>query len=185
MRQEADLDITPFMNLMIVLVPVLLLSMVFTRITVIDIQLPVSAGDSATQISQKQIEVVINKAAILINFPEGTLLRSINNKEDGAPDYDNVSLVLQALKRELQIRGADRKNVTLLVSESIPYHKVISTMDAIRSYSAVVVTDVVDAELFPDIAFGDAPVPADLAHLHDASPISILTKYVSMKSVRS
>ena len=110
MRQEADLDITPFMNLMIVLVPVLLLSMVFTRITVIDIQLPVSAGDSATQISQKQIEVVINKAAILINFPEGTLLRSINNKEDGAPDYDNVSLVLQALKRELQIKGADRKN---------------------------------------------------------------------------
>ena len=185
MRQEADLDITPFMNLMIVLVPVLLLSMVFTRITVIDIQLPASAGERAEQISQKQIEVVIKDTEILVNFPEGTLLRSINNKEDGTPDYDNVSLVLQALKRELQIKGADRKNVTLLVSESIPYHKVISTMDAIRSYSAVVVTDVVDAELFPDIAFGDAPVSADLAHLHDAGPISILTKYVSMKSVRS
>ncbi len=93
--------------------------------------------------------------------------------------------MLQALKRELQIKGADRKNVTLLVSESIPYHKVISTMDAIRSYSAVVVTDVVDAELFPDIAFGDAPVSADLAHLHDLYPISILTKRVSMKRVRS
>ena len=162
-RQEADLDITPFMNLMIVLVPVLLLSMVFTRITVIDIQLPASAGESAAQINQKQIEVVIKDTAILVNFPEGTLLRTINNKTDGTPDYANVSLVLQALKRELQLKGADRKNVTLLVSEAIPYHKVISTMDAVRSYRAVVVTDVVDAELFPDIAFGDAPVPANLA----------------------
>lgn len=157
-RPEADLDITPFMNLMIVLVPVLLLSMVFTRITVIDIQLPASAGTGSEQISQKQVEVVIKETSILINFPEGLLLRAIANKDDGTPDYENVSLVLQALKRELQLKNADRKKVNLLVSESIPYHKVISTMDAVRSYSAVVVTDVVDAELFPDIAFGDAPV---------------------------
>ena len=157
-RQDADLDITPFMNLMIVLVPVLLLSMVFTRITVIDIQLPASAGSSAAQISEKQVEVVINNDSILINFPEGVLLRAIANKNDDTPDYENVSLVLQALKRELQLKSADRKKVNLLVSESIPYHKVISTMDAVRSYRAVVVTDVVDAELFPDIAFGDAPV---------------------------
>lgn len=157
-RQEADLDITPFMNLMIVLVPVLLLSMVFTRITVLDIQLPASAGESAAQISQKQVEVVIKDHAILVNFPEGVLLRTITNIDDGSPDYENVSLVLQALKRELQIKKADRSNVNLLVSESIPYHKIISTMDAIRSYRTVVVTDVVDAELFPDIAFGDAPI---------------------------
>lgn len=171
-RDEADLDITPFMNLMIVLVPVLLLSMVFTRITVIDIQLPASAGASSAEIAQKQVEVVIKADAIAVNFPEGTLLRNIENIKNtdapeltqgiavGKPDYANLSLVLQALKRELQAKGADRKNVNLLVSESVPYHKVIATMDAIRSYSAVVVTDVVDAELFPDIAFGDAPLAA-------------------------
>ena len=184
-RQEADLDITPFMNLMIVLVPVLLLSMVFTRITVIDIQLPTSAGENAAELSQKQIEVVIKDVSILVNFPEGTLLRSIKNKADGTPDYDNVSLVLQALKRELQIKGADRKNLTLLVSEAIPYHKVISTMDAVRSYSAVVVTDVVDAELFPDIAFGDAPVSADLALFNSLSYSRSTYMFEAAKSARS
>jgi len=184
-RQEADLDITPFMNLMIVLVPVLLLSMVFTRITVIDIQLPASAGENAAELSQKQIEVVIKDVSILVNFPEGTLLRSIKNKADGTPDYDNVSLVLQALKRELQIKGADRKNLTLLVSEAIPYHKVISTMDAVRSYSAVVVTDVVDAELFPDIAFGDAPVSADLALFNSLSYLRSAYMFEAAKSARS
>ncbi len=34
---EAELDITAFMNLMIVLVPMLLLGMVFSRITVVDV----------------------------------------------------------------------------------------------------------------------------------------------------
>ena len=43
--EAADLDVTPFMNLMIVLVPVLLLSMVFTHTTVIDLNFP--AGDAA------------------------------------------------------------------------------------------------------------------------------------------
>ncbi|MCZ6711056.1 MAG: biopolymer transporter ExbD, partial [Gammaproteobacteria bacterium] len=42
--EAADIDVTPFMNLMIVLVPVLLLSMVFTRTTVIDLNFPSGAG---------------------------------------------------------------------------------------------------------------------------------------------
>jgi biopolymer transport protein ExbD len=37
---DAELDITSFMNLMIVLVPVLLLSLVFAQIRVLNIQLP-------------------------------------------------------------------------------------------------------------------------------------------------
>ena len=37
---EVELDITAFMNLMIVLVPILLLGMVFSRITEVDVTLP-------------------------------------------------------------------------------------------------------------------------------------------------
>ena len=43
-QDAADLDVTPFMNLMIVLVPVLLLSMVFTHTTVIDLNFPTGEG---------------------------------------------------------------------------------------------------------------------------------------------
>lgn len=154
-NQDAELDITAFMNLMIVLVPVLLLSMVFTRITVIDLQLPASAGESSEKLAAQQIEVVLQSEGLAVNFPEGVLLRKISNTEAAAPNYKELSLVLQELKRRLQEKNADRRNISLLVAAKIPYHKVISTMDAVRSYQAVVVTDVVDAELFPDIAFGD------------------------------
>ncbi|MBT8148380.1 MAG: biopolymer transporter ExbD, partial [Gammaproteobacteria bacterium] len=71
--EEADLDITPFMNLMIVLVPVLLLSMVFTRITVIDLQLPASASGDNVDLKSQQVEVVVRRGALAVNFPQGML----------------------------------------------------------------------------------------------------------------
>jgi biopolymer transport protein ExbD len=157
---EADLDITPFMNLMIVLVPVLLLSMVFTRITVIDLQLPAGASaESVDSLRQKQVEVVLDSAGLKVNFPAGVLLKKIPAGEiEQAPDYAALSLVLQSLKKHLQEKNADRRAINLLVAGEVPYHQIVSAMDAIRSYEAVVVTDKVEAELFPDIAFGDAPV---------------------------
>lgn len=157
-REEADLDITPFMNLMIVLVPVLLLSMVFTRITVIDLQLPSGPSDNKDSLVQQQVEVLLKQETMTVNFPEGVLLRDIPNDEQGYPNYSQLSLVLQELKRHLRQKQADRKNISLLVSDDMPYHRVVSTMEAVRSYKAVIATSVVDAELFPDISFGDLPV---------------------------
>lgn len=40
--EPSELDVTPFMNLMIVLVPVLLLSLVFTHTAVIELDFPAS-----------------------------------------------------------------------------------------------------------------------------------------------
>jgi len=156
-REEADLDITPFMNLMIVLVPVLLLSMVFTRISVIDLQLPSNMAGGDADLSQQQIEVVVTDSQLAVNFPTGILLREVKNTETGMPNYRELSQVLQELKRHLQEKQADRKNISLLIESETPYKKIVATMDAVRSYKAVVAADVVDAELFPDIAFGDAP----------------------------
>ena len=156
-REEADLDITPFMNLMIVLVPVLLLSMVFTRITTIQIQLPEAAASSASELKKQQVEVLIEDAGFVVNFPAGVKLRSVPDTDEGVPNYAELSLVLQSLKQELRSRNADRDNLTLLVQPDTAYAQIISTLDAVRSYQAVVATDVVDARLFPEVAFADAP----------------------------
>ena len=156
-REEADLDITPFMNLMIVLVPVLLLSMVFTRITTIQIQLPEAAGATASELQKQEVEVQLMQAGFAVNFPAGVLLRKVPDTETGEPNYAELSVVLQSLKQELQSRGADRDNLTLLVEPDTAYAHIISTLDTVRSYQTVVATDVVDARLFPEVAFADAP----------------------------
>ena len=164
-QAEADLDITPFMNLMIVLVPVLLLSMVFTRITVIDLQLPEAAGQTSSELQQQQVELVLSGQGLVVNFPEGVLLRKIPNVEalggaeifSATPDYQVLSNVLQELKRHLREKDADRRNINFLIEESTPYAQIIAAMDTVRSYESVVAASVVDAELFPDIAFADLP----------------------------
>ena len=156
---DAELDITAFMNLMIVLVPVLLLGMVFSQITVVDVNLPeLSANQSNDHQNDKQVELVIRPEQLVVNFPQGIAVKTIPKNESGEYDFKLLSLVLQEIKRQLREQGLDRKNITLLSSADTDYQTIITAMDTVRSYKAVVVTDVVDAVLFPNVAFGDAPL---------------------------
>lgn len=188
-REEAELDITSFMNLMIILVPVLLLSMVFARTTVVDLKLPNLASESSGQESDENLilEVVLRDDYMDVNYPAGTLLKRLPNiSEDEAGegqgesesiditmlgdiaateggikslhDFETLSLVLQEVKRQLSEQGIEKRDILLLSEPNTSYQTLISAMDSIRSYKALVVADVVDAVLFPDISLGDAPL---------------------------
>lgn len=160
-RRPADdeLDITAFMNLMIVLVPVLLMSMVFSRITVHDLKLPEAGGAEASDRDRQQLELVVRDAAIDVNFPAGVLLKRIDKIGD-AYDLEMLSGVLQEVKRRFSERGEDRRDILILAEPQTDYQTLIAVMDTARSFDAVVVASVVQAELFPDVSLGDAPVGA-------------------------
>ena len=51
----------------------------------------------------------------------------------------------------------EKKSITLLPAPDIDYQTIVTAVDTVRSFKAVVAASVVDAELFPDISFGDAP----------------------------
>ena len=156
--EEVELDITAFMNLMIVLVPVLLLGMVFSQISVVDVRLPdMAAGDTPEQELNKQIELVIRKDQLQIDYPQGIPLKVLPKNEQGEYDFATLSLVLQEVKRQLREKGIEKNNITILSEPDTDYQTIISAMDTVRSFKAVVAASVVDAALFPDISFGDAP----------------------------
>ena len=58
-KEPADLDMTTFLNLMVVLVPFLLITAVFSRITIVELTLPSSASGAATSDRAFGIEVVV------------------------------------------------------------------------------------------------------------------------------
>ena len=155
---EAELDITAFMNLMIVLVPVLLLGMVFSQITVIDVNLPALSTATSTEADKMQVELVVTQEKMAVNFPQGIRVKTIGKTEEGQFDFELLSLVLQEIKRQLREKGIERNNITILSAPDTDYQTIITAMDTVRSYKAVVAADVVDAALFPNVAFGDAPV---------------------------
>lgn len=153
---EAELDITAFMNLMIVLVPILLLGMVFSRITVVDIQLPDNAGGTADP-DQQQVELVLRQQGMRVDYPRGVALKEIPMTAEGH-DFALLSLVLQEVKRQLEEKGIEKSDITILAEPGIDYQTIVTAMDTVRSFKALVAASVVDAALFPEIHFGDAPV---------------------------
>ena len=164
-QQEAELDITSFMNLMIILVPVLLMSMVFSHITVLDLTLPdVSSSSTPNDDPKKEtLELVIEEDLLLINYPAGAPLRRIPKIEDEETgqmvhDFVMLSTVLQEVKRLLKQKEIDKNDILILSQPETDYQTIVRAMDTVRSFKAVVAASVVDAELFPIISLGDAPV---------------------------
>lgn len=161
-QQEADLDITAFMNLMIVLVPVLLMSMVFKQISILQLNLPdLTGAETVSSEKNRQLEVVLRDSGIQVFYPSGVLVKTIPAEEkDGemVQDYKTLSLVLQEIKRAEKSAHNDKKDVLLLSEADINYQSLVSTMDTLRAFETVVATSLVEVELFPEISLGDAPV---------------------------
>ena len=154
---EPELDITSFMNLMIILVPVLLMSMVFARITVLELTLPPGAdATSENQELPEHLEVIIRDQYLEVRTPVGA--QRIESTSAEGHDFTQLSKVLQNVKTELRNRDMNRDDILILSQPDTDYQTLVSVMDTVRSYKAVVAASVVDAALFPAIALGDAPV---------------------------
>lgn len=160
-KEDAELDITSFMNLMIVLVPVLLLSLVFSQVRILNLQLPVTATSAANDKNDeiKLLELVISNDKIIVNYPSGVPLKEFNAKTSGKADFDFAALsrYLQDIKLTFQQKNIIKSDAVLLLQANVNYQTIITTMDTVRSFKAVVAASLVDAELFPNISLGDAP----------------------------
>jgi len=155
-QEAADLDVTPFMNLMIVLVPVLLLSMVFTHTTVIELNFPAGeAGSEQFDPDAVHLEVVVAADGLRVADGRGGTIKMLP-LVDGEHDYDNLSLVMQELKR----RMPEKRDIMVLLQDETSYQTLVSVVDRVRSYPTVQHLEVVQAELFPVISLGDSPEAA-------------------------
>ncbi len=158
-HEAADLDVTPFMNLMIVLVPVLLLSMVFTHTTVIELNFP--SGESAggeVDPNQVHLEVAVYDDKLVVADGRGGVIKTLPITPEGH-DFAQLTLVMQELKK----RMPEKEDITVLLEHETDYQTLVSVMDRVRSYPTVVAMDVVQAELFPVISLGDTPQRKEVA----------------------
>lgn len=152
-----ELNITAFMNLMVVLVPFLLITAVFSRITILELNVPKAASAEPTPDEQVQmdLEVTVRRGSIEVGDRQVGLLKAIPAATDGS-DLAAVSDLLQQIKA----RFPDKTDVTLLLESDIPYERLVDVMDTLRVTSVEQDGRHIQAELFPVISIGDAPVGA-------------------------
>jgi biopolymer transport protein ExbD len=153
-KHAAHLEITAFINLIVVLVPFLLSTTVFSRLAVIDLSLPAqTSGVEQLKSDNLQLEVVMRPDALEVGDRIGGLIKRIDNNAGGR-DLQTLSAVMVQLKT----RFPDKTEATLLAEPDTPYDSLVQVMDAVRSSHTVQGKGVTSTELFPNISIGDAPV---------------------------
>lgn len=175
-RADAELDITAFMNLMIVLVPILLINMIFAHTSVLELNFPEGPAQSAEDQKQLQLQVIILPQRLLVADNRNGLIKEIkladtasqtgaaNQTEDagqaandspktGQHDFAQLSKVMQELKARLP----EKQDITIMARPDTSYQTLVTAMDTVRSFATVVAGSVVQAELFPEISIADVP----------------------------
>ena len=155
-REPSGLDVTAFINLIVVLVPFLLSTAVFTRLSVLDLSLPAQSTGALEQLSADKLnlEIVIRGDAIEVGDRIGGLIQKIPKTQSGHYDIATLGTLARAIKEKFP----DKTDATVLPEANVPYDVLVQVMDALRAGRQVQGTKVVEVALFPDISIGDAPI---------------------------
>ncbi len=150
-QETEELNITSFMNLMVILVPFLLITAVFSRMAILEINIPTEGGQANRTPPELQLELIVRKQVLELREKVSGLMERF--PFGGKTDWKRFSELLLELKR----RSPKIENITLLVEPDVDYQSLISVMDRVRSTTVTVGLAVEEVELFPAIAIGDAP----------------------------
>ncbi len=152
----AELNITAFMNLMVILVPFLLITAVFSRLAILELNLPGSSNEPVEQQDQVfQLEIIVRSDKIEVGDRNQGLLGIYPNTENGY-DYTALSAKLSQLKE----RYPSKTDAAILLEQDIAYDTLVQVMDRVRVAEEIEEDSIVRSDLFPDISIGDAPVTA-------------------------
>jgi len=148
-----EIDVTTFLNLMVVLVPFLLITAVFSRLTIVELNLPSASGGATNKADNFRVEVIVREEGMEISNGSA-IIATIPKKEEGY-DLETLSELMVALKQEYP----DHEEASVLMEAQIPYDYLIQVMDIVRSIEMP--TDVENEfelyALFSEISVGDAP----------------------------
>ena len=152
-KEEVELNITAFLNLMVVLVPFLLITAVFSRMAVVELNLPSSASGPASEIGFRP-EIIVRELGLEIT--NGRQIIAAIPKIEGEYDLGTLATYMRSLKEDYSEVDA----ASVLVEPQIPYDYLIQVMDVVRSADIpddTAENGFVRVALFPAIAVGEAP----------------------------
>jgi len=150
--EEIPLDIRPVMNLMVVLIPILLYSAEFVKLSIRELNLPpASSGESIGEEEKPKetenrlfLTILISKRGFYVGSRGGFLTGeakeedepSIPKNEDGTYNYQQLQESLILLKEKIAGKGfADDKSAIISAEADVPYKDIVKLMDYISIYT--------------------------------------------------
>jgi biopolymer transport protein ExbD len=137
---------------MVILVFFLIFTAVFSKTNILELNLPSSSTDPQPVLPKGlKLEIIIRPNDLVVNDRNSGPLKTLENTPAG---YDIKAL--SEFMRRVKSQFPDMTDATVLPAPGVPYDVLVQVMDAVRVYE-LPVAPFSKAELFPDIALGDAP----------------------------
>ncbi|MDZ7331869.1 MAG: biopolymer transporter ExbD [candidate division KSB1 bacterium] len=144
--EDIELNMTPVMNLMVCMIPLLLSTAQLIKIGVIDLNLPPAVGTSVSQLeAPKEVQKKLDLAITITNqgfyiSSSLAILKSTDGqgptvplKPDGQYDFETLSRKLFEIKKQALGSFSDTENIIIQAEPDIQYQLLVDTMDAARS----------------------------------------------------
>lgn len=167
--KEIPLDIRPVMNLMVVLIPILLYSAEFVKLSIRELNLPpASSGDKKGSANEELKEeekrfgltVLVSKNGFYIGNRAGYLTGETDTQgepaipvnEDGEYEFKLLQDKLAEIKGKIKDQGfVDENSVIISAEADIEYKHILRVIDFVTIYEDSTGTE---QELFPQINIG-------------------------------
>ena len=157
-RQDVHgVDVTAFLSLMVILVPFLLVTAVFSRTTILEIQPTTGEGERLPAPDPLQLQVIVREAVIEVRYLAQSEQQQTKQIDRSAEDKALASLA--TLASELKTRYPHSQEATVLLEPQISYDVLVQVLDVLRVKMQRHGDAVEQTELFPLIALGPVPAP--------------------------
>lgn len=147
-----ELDITAFMNLMVALVPFLLITAVFSHISVLELALPQVGATAVEDTDAAVLEIILRRELIEIRSGRGVSPQLLA-KTGQSYDFAGMGRMLAQYKAS----HPQKRDVIILAESDVVYDDIVHAMD----FSRALVTRSGQLELFPEVTVGEAPPRAE------------------------
>jgi biopolymer transport protein ExbD len=139
-------------DMMVILVFFLIFTAVFSKTNILQLNLPANASAAPLDLPKGlKLEVIIRPDDLVVNDRNSGPLKVLDNTPSGY-DLDGLSEYMRRVKATYP----QMTDATVLPGPNVAYDTLVQVMDTVRVYQ-LPVAPFSKAELFPDIAIGDAP----------------------------
>ncbi len=160
---EMHVNITPMMNLMVVLIPLLLSSAEFVRLGIIELNLPPAASGEKVEMEKEIPEEQLKELDLTVTVTDqgffiSSSLAVLGGEEADQPsipknhgqyDFEKLTAKLYEIKQKAGSKFSDINEIIIMAESDITYQTIVRTMDASRR------TEIEGKEfvLFPNVSF--------------------------------
>jgi biopolymer transport protein ExbD len=150
-REPQSVDVTAFLSLMVILVPFLLVTAVFSRTAVLDVQ-AAAAESRATTAESPELRIVIRADTFDVGHVGQQGQQSVS-RTAGAPALDTLAQKIVSLQREYP----DTSQAIVLVEPQISYATLVQVLDILRDAAPVEEGSAGAGSRLLQVALGPAP----------------------------